>query len=41
VENYLEEFGRPGQVTAWRDGRPYVAPLADTSAGREARAAAT
>jgi isopenicillin N synthase-like dioxygenase len=34
VEDYLEEFGRPDQVTAWREGRPYVAPLADTSAGR-------
>jgi flavonol synthase len=34
VENYLEEFGRPEQVTAWREGRPYVADLAETSAGR-------
>ena len=34
VESYLEEFGRPDQVTAWREGKPYVAPLADTSAGR-------
>ena len=34
VEDYLEEFGRPDQVTAWREGRPYVAPLAETSAGR-------
>jgi flavonol synthase len=34
VEDYLEEFGRPDQVAAWRDGRPYVAPLAETSAGR-------
>jgi flavonol synthase len=34
VESYLEEFGRPDQVTAWRDAKPYVAPLADTSAGR-------
>jgi isopenicillin N synthase-like dioxygenase len=34
VENYLEEFGRPEQVAAWREGTPYVAPLAQTSAGR-------
>jgi flavonol synthase len=34
VEGYLEEFGRPDQVAAWREGRSYVAPLADTSAGR-------
>ena len=34
VEDYLEEFGRPEQVAAWRAGQPYVAPLADTSAGR-------
>jgi flavonol synthase len=34
VESYLEEFGRPDQVTAWREGKPYVASLADTSAGR-------
>jgi flavonol synthase len=34
VEDYLEEFGRPDQVAAWREGRTYVAPLADRSAGR-------
>ena len=34
VEDYLEEFGRPDQVAAWREGRPYVAPLAETWAGR-------
>jgi flavonol synthase len=34
VEDYLEEFGRPEQIAAWRDGRPYVASLTDTSAGR-------
>jgi isopenicillin N synthase-like dioxygenase len=34
VESYLEEFGRPDQLTAWREGKPYVAPLADSSAGR-------
>jgi flavonol synthase len=34
VEDYLEEFGRPDQVAAWREGKAYVAPLADTSAGR-------
>jgi len=34
VENYLKVFGRPAQVTAWRDGTPYVAELAEHSAGR-------
>ena len=34
VEDYLEEFGRPDQVTAWREGKAYVAPLSETSAGR-------
>jgi isopenicillin N synthase-like dioxygenase len=34
VEKYLEEFGRPEQIAAWREGKPYVAPLAETSAGR-------
>ena len=34
VEDYLEEFGRPDQVAAWHEGRSYVAPLSDTSAGR-------
>jgi isopenicillin N synthase-like dioxygenase len=34
VENYLKVFGRPEQVTAWREGRPYVAGLAENSAGR-------
>ncbi len=34
VHDYLEEFGRPDQVTAWREGKAYVAPLARTSAGR-------
>ena len=34
VEDYLEEFGRPDQVAAWQEGRSYVAPLSDTSAGR-------
>jgi flavonol synthase len=34
VEDYLQEFGRPDQVAAWREGKAYVAPLADTSAGR-------
>ena len=27
-------YGRPEQVAAWRDGQPYVAELADNSAGR-------
>ena len=34
VENYLKVFGRPSQVAAWRDGKPYVAELAENSAGR-------
>lgn len=34
VEDYLEEFGRPDQVAAWRLSRPYVADLSETSAGR-------
>jgi flavonol synthase len=34
VEDYLEEYGRPEQVAAWREGKPYVASLAETSAGR-------
>lgn len=27
VEDYLQVFGRPEQVAAWRDGRPYVAAV--------------
>jgi flavonol synthase len=34
VADYLAEFGRPEQVAAWRDGTPYVADLAQDSAGR-------
>ena len=34
VENYLKVFGRPEQIAAWREGRPYVAGLAENSAGR-------
>ena len=34
VEDYLKVFGRPQQVTAWSEGRPYVADLAENSAGR-------
>jgi hypothetical protein len=30
----LKVFGRPGRVTAWREGKPYVAELAENSAGR-------
>ncbi|MFI9387007.1 2OG-Fe(II) oxygenase family protein [Kutzneria sp. NPDC052558] len=29
VEDYLAVFGRPEQVAAWRDGRPYVAAIAE------------
>ena len=28
VADYLAEYGRPDQVAAWREGRPYVAELA-------------
>jgi isopenicillin N synthase-like dioxygenase len=34
VAAYLAEYGRPDQVAAWQEGRPYVAELADNSAGR-------
>jgi len=34
VENYLKVFGRSAQVTAWREGKAYVAELAENSAGR-------
>jgi isopenicillin N synthase-like dioxygenase len=30
VRDYLKVFGRPEQVAAWREGRPYVAELAQT-----------
>ena len=34
VADYLTEYGRPEQIAAWRDGQPYVADLAENSAGR-------
>ncbi|EIV96225.1 2-oxoglutarate and iron-dependent oxygenase domain-containing protein [Frankia sp. QA3] len=34
VEDYLKVFGRPDQVAARREGRPYISELAETSAGR-------
>jgi isopenicillin N synthase-like dioxygenase len=34
VANYLAEYGRPEQIAAWHDGQPYVAELAENSAGR-------
>jgi len=34
VADYLAAYGRPEQVAAWRDGTPYVAELAEHSAGR-------
>jgi flavonol synthase len=34
VAGYLAEYGRPEQIAAWRDGTPYVAELAENSAGR-------
>jgi flavonol synthase len=33
VAGYLAEYGRPEQIAAWRDGSPYVAELAENSAG--------
>ena len=34
VADYLAAYGRPEQIAAWRDGTPYVADLAENSAGR-------
>jgi flavonol synthase len=34
VADYLAEYGRPDQIAAWHDGKPYVAELAENSAGR-------
>jgi flavonol synthase len=34
VAGYLAEYGRPEQIAAWRDGTPYVADLAENSAGQ-------
>src|SRR6516165_4256155 len=34
VADYLATYGRPEQIAAWRDGTPYVAELAQNSAGR-------
>ena len=34
VADYLAAYGRPEQIAAWRDGTPYVAELAEDSAGR-------
>ena len=34
VADYLAAYGRPEQIAAWRDGTPYVAELAERSAGR-------
>jgi hypothetical protein len=34
VADYLAEYGRPEQVAAWRDDQPYVAELAENSAGQ-------
>ena len=35
VADYLAAYGRPEQIAAWRDGTPYVAELAQNSAGRQ------
>ena len=29
VDAYMDEYGRPEQVAAWREGRPYVAEVAE------------
>jgi flavonol synthase len=34
VEDYLADYGRPEQIAAWREGKPYVAGLSETSADR-------
>ncbi len=34
VADYLRLYGRPEQIAAWREGQPYVADLAENSAGR-------
>ena len=34
VADYLAAYGRPERIAAWRDGTPYVAELAENSAGR-------
>jgi hypothetical protein len=34
VADYLAAYGRPEQIAAWRDGTPYVADLAENSAGQ-------
>lgn len=34
VPDYLAEYGRPDQIAAWREGRPYVTELAEHSAGQ-------
>ncbi len=33
VEDYLADYGRPEQIAAWHEGKPYVAGLSETSAG--------
>jgi flavonol synthase len=35
VAGYLAQYGRPEQIAAWREGTPYVAELAENSAGRQ------
>jgi flavonol synthase len=34
VADYLATYGRPEQIAAWRESMPYVAELAENSAGR-------
>ena len=34
VERYLQDFGRPEQVAAWREGRPYVAAVTEQAGSR-------
>jgi flavonol synthase len=33
VDDYLDDYGRPEQIAAWREGKPYVAVLSETPAG--------
>jgi flavonol synthase len=33
VDDYLDDYGRPEQIAAWREGKPYVAALSETAAG--------
>jgi flavonol synthase len=34
VQKYLDDYGRPDQIAAWREGRPYVADVSEAAPGR-------